>query len=249
MTDRRLIARLFDNEKPLVSARYQTVNGIELAPGDEIAADLDRGMRMKLWLSRRALYADAFRPTPVAEAASEDEATEGEGDWMVRAHGVEITAPEAEGGNYLIKADWLDEAEAVRGEEAAKARAAELRAEAQAKEGEGEQDEAPASEGEQDGSPEGAEGAEGEAEGAGDSDPTAEVNDADGNPLNPPAGDPNDPPSEIAEDARVTVEETGGGWYAVKAPWMAEPEKVRGEEAANKRAAEIAAEGPPPPVE
>lgn len=240
MSDRRLIARLFDNEKPLVSARYQTVNGTELAPGEEIPTDLDRGMRMKLWLSRRAVYADAFRPTPVAEEPEADEGDGDQTDWLVRAHGVEVTAPEAEGGNYLIKADWLDEAETVHGEEAAKARAAELRAEAEAKTGEG--DDA-ANEGEG-----GDDSSAGEGEG-GDEDPTAQVKDENGNDLNPPAGDPNDPPAQIDHSKSVTVEETGGGWYAIKAPWLAEPIKVRGEEAANQRAAEIAAEGPPPPAE
>lgn len=237
MTDRRLIARLFKNDEPLVSARYQTVNGDELAPGDAISEELDRGLRMKLWLSRRAVYETDFRPTPVAPDAPVEDATDQ--DWQVLAHGVEAIPGDAE--NFFIKAEWLDESETVRGEEAAKARVEALRAEAIAK------------------------GAAGALKGD------------DGEPIDPPAGDPNDPPSQIKDadpdqdhdqidegsDAKndpeqdqggesasdlVTVEETGGGWYAVKAPWLADPVKVRGEEAANKRAAEIAAEGAPPPA-
>jgi hypothetical protein len=232
MTDRRLIARLFKNDEKLVSARYQTVNGDELAPGDEISADLDRGLRMKLWLSRRAVYEADFRPTPVADEQPAADPAQDQ-DWQVLAHGVEAIPGDAE--NFFIKAEWLDETETVRGEEAAKARVEELRAEAIAKSA------------------------------------AAPVLDDDGNPIDPPQGDANDPAAEIdgadpaqdqdsenagdqdqaseASGALVSVEETGGGWYAIKAPWLAEPIKVRGEEAANKRAAEIAAEGAPPPAE
>lgn len=41
------------------------------------------------------------------------------------------------------------------------------------------------------------------------------------------------------------VTETGGGWFAVQAPWMDEPEKVRGLNAANARATELFESGRP----
>lgn len=43
----------------------------------------------------------------------------------------------------------------------------------------------------------------------------------------------------------VEVEESGGGWYQIDAPWLAEPEKVQGREAAEARQREIHAEGEP----
>lgn len=50
--------------------------------------------------------------------------------------------------------------------------------------------------------------------------------------------------SEVVEpDEFVTGGE--GGWFAVKSPWMDEPEKVQGLEKANERAAEIRESGDP----
>ncbi len=43
----------------------------------------------------------------------------------------------------------------------------------------------------------------------------------------------------------VEVEEIGGGWYQITAPWLAEPEKVQGRDDAEKRQREIHAEGEP----
>lgn len=43
----------------------------------------------------------------------------------------------------------------------------------------------------------------------------------------------------------VEVEEVGGGWYAISAPWLDEPEKVQGREDAEARQREIHAEGEP----
>lgn len=41
------------------------------------------------------------------------------------------------------------------------------------------------------------------------------------------------------------VEEVGGGWYQISAPWLDEPEKVQGREAAEARQREIHDEGAP----
>lgn len=41
------------------------------------------------------------------------------------------------------------------------------------------------------------------------------------------------------------VEEVGGGWFAVTAPWLAEPEKVQGRDAAEARQRELHAAGAP----
>lgn len=43
----------------------------------------------------------------------------------------------------------------------------------------------------------------------------------------------------------VEVEEAGGGWYAISAPWLDEPEKVQGREAAEVRQREIHDAGEP----
>lgn len=43
----------------------------------------------------------------------------------------------------------------------------------------------------------------------------------------------------------VEVEELGGGWYQIDAPWLAEPEKVQGREAAEARQGEIHTAGAP----
>jgi len=67
MSDRRLSPRYFDNARELVSTKFQTVNGASTSPGDTLPADLPHGMRMRLWMSRRAVYADLFTPTPVEE--------------------------------------------------------------------------------------------------------------------------------------------------------------------------------------
>jgi hypothetical protein len=49
----------------------------------------------------------------------------------------------------------------------------------------------------------------------------------------------------IAGGTKVEVEQTGGGWYQITAPWLAEPEKAQGREAAETRQREIHAAGEP----
>lgn len=43
----------------------------------------------------------------------------------------------------------------------------------------------------------------------------------------------------------TAIEEAGGGWYAVSAPWLDEPEKVQGRDAAETRQRELHAAGAP----
>lgn len=43
----------------------------------------------------------------------------------------------------------------------------------------------------------------------------------------------------------ASIEETGGGWYAVKVPWIDEPEKVQGRDKATLRATELRDAGEP----
>lgn len=45
-----------------------------------------------------------------------------------------------------------------------------------------------------------------------------------------------------AADDEVTATHTGGGYYLIEAPWLEAPEKVRGEDAAKARVAELVAE-------
>lgn len=49
----------------------------------------------------------------------------------------------------------------------------------------------------------------------------------------------------IEGGSAVTIEDVGGGWYAVQAPWIAEAEKVQGREAAETRQREIHDAGEP----
>ena len=55
-------------------------------------------------------------------------------------------------------------------------------------------------------------------------------------------------PTEVidpAEEAKtlVTVEQSGGGWFLILAPWLSEPIKVQGKEAAEARADELRERG------
>ena len=49
----------------------------------------------------------------------------------------------------------------------------------------------------------------------------------------------------IEGGTETAIEEVGGGWFAVSAPWLAEPEKVQGRDAAEARQAELHAAGAP----
>src|SRR3546814_631807 len=49
----------------------------------------------------------------------------------------------------------------------------------------------------------------------------------------------------IAGGTKVEIEETGGGWYAITAPWLDDAEKVQGRDAAETRQREIHAAGEP----
>lgn len=121
----------FDPAQPLVAGRRMTVQGVELNPGDPLPEDLEAGVKRRLWLIRRAHYNTDYRPTPVDESApaAPGEASEalGEDAWMSDAQGVSVE--KGAGGWYAVTAEWLEEPVRVRGEEAAKAKAEELRAE------------------------------------------------------------------------------------------------------------------------
>lgn len=122
----------FDNELELVAARRMTIQGKEIEAGGTIPEDVDAGARRRLWLIRHADYKKDALPTPVdpeAETApGETDPEIGEGDeWMAEADGV--SAEKGSGGWFTITADWLDEPVKERGEDAAKAKVAELRAE------------------------------------------------------------------------------------------------------------------------
>lgn len=124
-SDRRLIARLFDATQPLISPRSQLVGGQHLSAGDDIDPDLDKSKRLKLWLSRRAVYKSDFSPTPIAGPVPTPISDKAEDAWQHRADGVDVIASDT--NLFQIKADWLDEPISVRGVDQAKAKAAELR--------------------------------------------------------------------------------------------------------------------------
>jgi hypothetical protein len=112
MEDRRLTPANFKRDEPLVSRRYQTINGVDHKPGDPIDPDLPFGVRMRMWLTARAVYASAFKPTPVIDPAEEAR--------------INSTIEPLGGGYYRITTPWLPDGERVRGGEAAKARLDEL---------------------------------------------------------------------------------------------------------------------------
>lgn len=197
-----LIARRFDESKSLVSTRSQKVNGVQLQPGDEISPDLHKSLRVRLWLTRLACYADDYRPTAYADPKPEDVADDPDA-WKIPAHGVEVI--EGENGWYGLKIDGVEEIENVHGADAAKARVEEIRAEKAGN------DETTVS----------SEAGPEEGEGG--------------------AGDAGDDPLAAALANGVSVEETGGGWYEVKAAWLDAPVKVQGQNKANAKAVEIAA--------
>lgn len=122
----------FDNELELVAARRMTIQGKEIEAGKPIPKDVDAGARRRLWLIRHADYKKDALPTPVDPEADtapgeQDPALEDGDEWMAEADGVKVEGPK--GSWYTIKADWLDEPVKAQGEDDAKAKAAELRAE------------------------------------------------------------------------------------------------------------------------
>lgn len=161
-------------------------------------------------------------------------------------NGVELT--EGDNAYWTVKADWIDDAETVHGEEAARARAAELRD--QGPPDEPEQDpaeggDADQADGTQDGPAEGdppAEGDDGAQEGTDANSDNAETDkDADeGENADQAPAEP-----EVDADALTTATHTGGGYYEIAAPWLKEAERVRGKDAAEARRVEIAEAGPP----
>lgn len=102
MSDRRLSPRYFDNARELVSTKFQTVNGASTSPGDTLPADLPHGMRMRLWMSRRAVYADLYAPTPVQEEGDQWD------DWAALYDGW-AAFPLPEAGWVLVPESGLDE--------------------------------------------------------------------------------------------------------------------------------------------
>lgn len=122
----------FDPERQLVAARRMTVEGKEIAATEDIPMKIDAGARRRLWLVRHADYREDVLPTPVdpeAENALGETGRNAEDarDWMAEADGVTVEGPK--GSWYSIIADWLEEPVKAQGEDDAKAKAAELRAE------------------------------------------------------------------------------------------------------------------------
>lgn len=117
--NRRLTPSNFKPDEPLVSRRYQTIQSIEFVPGDPIhppmegRPELPQGIRMRLWMTARAVYAKDHTPTPVMDPAEEAR--------------LAVKVEPLAGGWYLITAPWLGEGEKVQGKDAAEARAEEIR--------------------------------------------------------------------------------------------------------------------------
>lgn len=110
--DRRLSPRYFLADEPLVSTRIQTVSGHEVQPGGDIPADLEYGIRLKLWMSGRAKYRKDYSPSPVTDQDEAEQPGEASGAAMAEV---------GSNGYYEITAPWLDEPIKVRGKNKAEA--------------------------------------------------------------------------------------------------------------------------------
>lgn len=117
----RLDPRLFDPAKPLRMGRFNTVNGHPLTPGANItivegepkaAGEVTLDQATRLWSGRTFVYAEDARPTPV----------ESPQDAAKRL----IEVEPLDGGKFLLRAPWLDEAETYDTEAAANERRAAL---------------------------------------------------------------------------------------------------------------------------
>lgn len=140
----------FDPAKPLVAARQMTLLGHEVGGGDLISnlkdandVPIDSDVLRRLWMTRWADYQEDYRPTPVQE----EPADEGEEDEDTTG----VSYAHTGGGWYEVTAPWLATPIKVKGEEAAKTQAAELREKAPppgaTSEGEGEGDDTQTGEG------------------------------------------------------------------------------------------------------
>lgn len=240
MADRRLAAKYFDNSKTLIATRNMTVEGHEVHAGKPLPGDLSKGLRMRLWVTRRVVYEADYRPTPTAEPESEVRVTEAGGGWY-QVEAPWLAEPEkvqgkdkaearaaelreagdpkgvhvegGDGGWFEVRADWLADPAKIQGREAADEHAAQLRAE---------------------GPPEGWN--------AGDEPLTAEAIEA---AKAGAAGDAN--ATETPDHAALVelAEEGSNGWYVISAPWMADGLKIRGKDKAEAELARIREEGPP----
>lgn len=59
------------------------------------------------------------------------------------------------------------------------------------------------------------------------------------------AGTPPQLDEENTSEPEVVATHTGGGWWKIEAPWLEEPEKIQGADAAKERVAELVSEGDP----
>lgn len=117
MVDRRISPKNFDASLPLVSTRAQMVDGEAVTRGSLISDQLDVRLRMKMWLSGRAIYEKDYRPVPEAEGGDQQE-----------THGVSLTES-GSNGYYTIAVPWIDEPIKVRGKDKAQAEYARIIAE------------------------------------------------------------------------------------------------------------------------
>lgn len=67
MANNRLAPRYFDDGRTLLWTKFTTFNGEDFAAGEKVPEGTDKGMKMRLWLSRRAAYDTDYQPVPQAE--------------------------------------------------------------------------------------------------------------------------------------------------------------------------------------
>lgn len=229
----------FDPKRPLIAARAFLFLGVNYAPGDpfnpEGASDRQRAAQYE---SRAVNFAPEQAPDPVR------------------------MEPAPKNGSWLIIAPWFAEPETVRGKVNAEARLAEvledgpplewMAAQIAAQHGEPEgQPGAP-------GAPEGAEAGQSADEGT-DTNPAkpetenaAAAAEGEEKPPHTPDGAEGaqsgaEADQAVSADPRalVALSHTGGGYYDVTAPWLSEPQQVRGKANAEKARDALKEAGPP----
>lgn len=104
MSDRRLSPKYFAWPAALVAARQITFLGVDYSAGDDLPIDeADKGMAMRLWLSRRAVYKDDFNPTPINSAPLDKP----------------FLIENKNNGSYAVHLPWEDEPTLIKGKKKA----------------------------------------------------------------------------------------------------------------------------------
>ncbi len=102
MADRRRAPRNFIHGQDMVATRVMTFLGKDYTAGD-VLPEVDKGMALRLWMSRRADYKNEFNPTPIEQPTLSDP----------------FELINLKNGYYTVAAPWLDEPISIKGKKKA----------------------------------------------------------------------------------------------------------------------------------